>query len=112
MKKLLTLVLVLFSFVSFSQSIKLTQDEFGYVNYTKYYDSTGSVMEKGQYLNGKKVGTWYQYYKTGEIQTVAYFSSDQREGKWKFYNIHNNMVTYVYYDEGKLTKTVQIKNHE
>jgi len=112
MKKLLTLALVLFSLVSFSQSVELIQDELGYVHYKKYYDSTRDVMEKGQYLNGKRVGTWYQYYKTGEIQTVAYFSSDKREGKWKFYNLYNDMVIYAYYDEGRLTRTVEIRNHE
>jgi len=111
MKKLLTLTLVLFSFVLFSQSVELTKDEYGYVNYIKYYNSTNNIMEKGQYLNGQKVGTWYRYYKTGEIQTIAYFSSDKKEGKWKFYNRYNNVTTYAYYDDGKLTKTIQIKNH-
>ena len=108
MKKFLTLVLLLFSLVSFSQTVEYTEDDLGYLHYTMYYDN-GNVKEEGQYYNNKKTGTWYEYNRNGKLRAVAHFTNDKREGKWKFYDLDSNMITYVYYDNNKMTKAIQIK---
>ena len=48
-----------------------------------YNDST--VKAKGQYLKGKRNGTWSVFYPSGIIQTSGYITDSSFYGKWKFY---------------------------
>ncbi|MFY0603526.1 MAG: SEL1-like repeat protein [Flavobacteriaceae bacterium] len=74
--------------------------------YVVYFKS-GELEYKGQYLSGKKSGTWTYYYKTGKIRKVEGFKAN----KGDFYaNDHGEFLGY--YINGQLQYKKRFKNGE
>ena len=42
-------------------------------NYAKFYYKGEKIIGKGKYKNDNKVGMWYYYYRTGELEQKGKF---------------------------------------
>lgn len=56
-----------------------------------FYDGTVSVSSEGEYINGKKEGTWNYYHFNGVTEYSGVYHHGKKEGEWK-----------EYYDNGKI----------
>ena len=90
--------------------MKSTYDEQGRIIFTggykedvpvgihRFYDTTGTVENAylyndfGQKISegiideqGRKIGTWIDFYTTGEIRAKGFYQNNQRSGAWIFY---------------------------
>lgn len=57
-------------------NIKLESKGENYLEEFVKYDSLGKVLERGQYLNGKKQGEWFSYNSNGQTD-VYYYNNDE-----------------------------------
>lgn len=118
MKRLFCAILVvLLSLTAFSQNVefsKLTTKwvtegredvEIAYYNGSAY---TGKVYAKhpngklglvGEYVNGKKEGTWTYWYSTGEKKRESTFHENKKEG-----------TTYFWHQNGQVAKEITYRN--
>jgi antitoxin component YwqK of YwqJK toxin-antitoxin module len=66
---------------------------------TVYYPHTQTLKEQGWQANGQKVGIWYYYYPTGNVE---------HKEKWK----NNQLQWQIYYTpKGKVSKTIDKKGN-
>jgi antitoxin component YwqK of YwqJK toxin-antitoxin module len=122
MKKLIFILMILISSVTFGSSIEPKYDtssnvktefyESGKVKnqfvkigteykVTRYYES-GPVEEIGFYNSlGEKNGEWKRYYEDGKMFATANYRDGIKHGDWKIYNPQGNMITYLKYKKGK-----------
>ncbi len=116
MQKLLTLFIVFISIQAISQPVQI---------YVDYYDRDEEhIRSEGKFENGKEVGTWKYYYKSGQLKeeceykqggfhgkTTIWFENGQmqHEGWFKFslqdslyteWNEEGNIIAQGYYDMG------------
>lgn len=49
-----------------------------------------TLITKGRYSNGNKVGNWSHKFSTGTIESFGKYQNDKKEGEWKYY--YNNYV--------------------
>lgn len=116
-KLLLAIVVALVSIQAFSQNVevsKLTTQwvtvgnediEIAYLDGTPY---TGKVFAKhsngklglvGEYVNGKKDGTWTYWYSTGEKKRESTYHENKKEG-----------TTYYWHQNGQVAKEITYRN--
>lgn len=90
MKKLLTVVLILFAFGLNAQNMRVANNAMNpsyekvgdLVKVTTFYE-TGEVKEQGFYDADKKLtGKWLQFDKQGKKITVAHYYKGVKVGKW------------------------------
>lgn len=68
----------------------------------KHYTETGSLYEKGYYLNGKRNGTWYFYDWNGNLQREGDYLNDEKIGIW--YEYYNGLKLQQEFKNGKVVK--------
>ncbi len=68
-------------------------------DFKEWYDN-GSKLDEGQYLNGKKTGTWkYFHYDTNILRDSGEYVHDEKEGIWFEFNSEGlKNATYTYVD--------------
>ena len=49
------------------------------------YYSNGQLCYKGEYKNGKRYGSWFYYYNNGQLNSKGNFWLDDKEGSWVFF---------------------------
>ena len=90
MKKILTIVLILFAFVLNAQNMRVVNNTMNpsyekvgdLVRVTTFYE-TGEIKEQGFYDADKKLtGKWLQFDKHGKKTTVAHYYKGVKVGKW------------------------------
>jgi uncharacterized protein YxeA len=90
MKKILTIVLILFAFVLNAQNMRVVNNTMNpsyekvgdLVRVTTFYE-TGEIKEQGFYDADKKLtGKWLQFDKDGKKTTVAHYYKGAKVGKW------------------------------
>lgn len=117
------------TWVYFSSDLKMAEEQYkkGLKNGVsrKFYES-GELMEKVDWVNGKREGDFIIYFKTGEIYFQCQMKEDQRhgmcfiqskngnpemeagyknnlrDGEWKFYDENGNLQYQLNYNDGKL----------
>lgn len=68
----------------------------------EFYES-GEKEADGEYLNGKKTGSWKYYYRNGKLEQAGSYNANGRpDGKWKWYYESGNLRKEDNYSKGKL----------
>lgn len=49
------------------------------------YHKSGSVKAKGNYVNNKKHGTWQYYFENGKVEQTGDYDKGRYSGQWKWY---------------------------
>ncbi|MBK6642975.1 MAG: toxin-antitoxin system YwqK family antitoxin [Bacteroidetes bacterium] len=60
-----------------------------------YYESTGSLDNANNYLNGKLTGTQKYYYESGQLYFSGEMKNGLREGEWVWYYENGNISSSV-----------------
>jgi antitoxin component YwqK of YwqJK toxin-antitoxin module len=107
MKYLMSFVLMLFSFYSISQTVKIKNIGESYVSYESYFED-GSLKEKGLFCDNNKCGEWTSYHTNGSINTIASFSNGLKDGIWRFYDKDGILIYEVLY---KSNVRVRVSEH-
>lgn len=63
-------------------------DSFNYDNDEHFYlkDTDRFLAEQGQYINGKKVGRWVEFFPDGKIKRIQLYVSGLKHGEYKEFN--------------------------
>jgi len=96
MRNLLLIMSMLFSISVLSQEQKTYVRDFdNNIVYTKTSE-TGIILEEGTYNeNGKHIGIWKQYDKSGNLLVIGKFKNGVKHGVWKHY-LDNDYVEVTY----------------
>ena len=87
-------------------------DEAGNVTIVKIYDDNGYLKGEGMFdKNGRKSGTWKEFYPTGELKAKGKYKKGKRTGLWKFYYKDGKTEQTGYYYKGKPHKTWKYYDH-
>ncbi|MGM0503761.1 MAG: toxin-antitoxin system YwqK family antitoxin, partial [Bacteroidota bacterium] len=79
-------------------------DKKGNVIQSKTYDAYHQLISEGiVQLDGKKQGTWIDYYPDGNIKAKGYYQNGIKSGKWIFYFPNGNIEQTGTYTNGKLS---------
>ncbi|AMD95205.1 toxin-antitoxin system YwqK family antitoxin [Leptotrichia sp. oral taxon 847] len=71
-------------------------------------DNNGKLLLRGSYLNGKKIGLWYEY-ENGKIIYKASFDEKERLcGLCKEYDLNGKLLAKEIYLKGNLIKRIEI----
>ncbi|MFN3403021.1 MAG: hypothetical protein ACK40G_02930 [Cytophagaceae bacterium] len=60
----------------------------------EFYNGAGTMISKGNFVNGKKTGTWKYYYYTGALHKEFDYNNGKVDGPFK-----------IYHENGKISKT-------
>jgi len=87
MKKILSIVLVLFVTMAFAQKKrKLTVNKDTNLIDVVYYHDNGAVSETGNYtIEGKLQGEWISYNEEGKKTVLANYENGKKVGKWIYW---------------------------
>tara|TARA_B000000441_G_C21686542_1_gene316833 strand:+ start:509 stop:871 length:363 start_codon:yes stop_codon:yes gene_type:complete len=113
MKKILTIVLIFLSSLSFGQirdSLVLEND---LIKKTSYYQN-GNVREIGYFdLDERRHGKWTLYLENGNCSSIASFKHGLKHGEWIMYDEDGSIVCRMFYKNGEKTGTWELyKNGE
>ncbi|MGB0868762.1 MAG: toxin-antitoxin system YwqK family antitoxin [Flavobacteriales bacterium] len=73
------------------------------------FNDSGDLVEVGYYLkDGTLDGKWVSYAADGSVLSEAYYAAGEKVGKWKHFDVHNNKVHFVSYEEGVLASSKTI----
>ena len=85
------------------------------------FDSLGTIITKGLYLNGRKEGAWYYY--INDHKEEGFFVDDLKDGKWTYSflngkrSFEGNFINGIpidkhttYYQNGKIKETGSYAN--
>ena len=101
MKNLMLILMLLFGFNSYSQSIEVCDwDNNGILEFVKY-DANGVVIEKGELLNNQYHGNIYTYYENGNVKSVSRFVKGMKDGKWKFFNVNGDVTHEIVFEDNR-----------
>jgi antitoxin component YwqK of YwqJK toxin-antitoxin module len=100
MKKLLILVVLLFSGVIFAQEVKPTLEAVGKMVKATYYYENGQVQQEGFYKNGKLHGKWISYDLNGNKKAIGEYNKGEKTGKWFFWN--GDILSEVDYSQSRI----------
>lgn len=71
------------------------------------YFESGRVKEMGQFVEGRRDGTWKCFSENGALIAQAGFVHGVRQGTWEFRDQHNAVTGRLRYNEGRLAKGEQ-----
>jgi antitoxin component YwqK of YwqJK toxin-antitoxin module len=71
-----------------------------------------TLVSKELYVNDKKEGISFYYYKTGELKEEVYFANGKRSGIAKEYDKEGTMVTYMQYKDNFLINRERINRKD
>jgi antitoxin component YwqK of YwqJK toxin-antitoxin module len=80
--------------------------------YLKYFES-GALMEKGNYVGGKKEGVWEHYYPGGTKESIVRYEKGIRNGWTIAYDKSGNEIAkYFYFNDDRLEGKMLAKKLE
>jgi antitoxin component YwqK of YwqJK toxin-antitoxin module len=107
MKKIFTIIILIFSINMYSQTSTYTDyDGDGLIEYSKQNEQ-GRVIETGFYYNNKMHGTWISYYPSGKKQSIVKFRNGVKHGKWIFLDESGRTLLVVLYENDKKIMATQ-----
>lgn len=68
----------------------------------KEKDEEGNLLYEVELKDGKKHGSYFEYYPTGELKTKGKYKNDEPDGTWKFYSEDGDLIKREKYKNGKL----------
>lgn len=110
-------IFIMLSVIAFSQNVELSKITTKWVTQDRedveiaYYEGkpyNGKVYAKhpngkigllGEYVNGKKEGTWTYWYSTGEKKRESIYKDNKKEG-----------TTYYWHQNGQVAKEITYRN--
>lgn len=51
----------------------------------RYFQEDSSLQAEGDFVKGKKNGTWYTYYPSGKLSSQGVYENDEMSGTWIYY---------------------------
>ena len=110
MKKLLTILVLLFTTPVFSQAVE-NYEAYDVDTLTVYYTKKDTVknitLEEGTLINGLRSGIWTSYYPNGKVQAIACYKEGKKIGKWRSYDSKGRLITEVRYKKGRMVYATQ-----
>ena len=70
-------------------------------------DTNGNLLLRGSYLDGKKVGLWYEYENEKVVFKVSFDEKERLCGLCKEYNLDGKIIAEEIYIKGKLIKRIK-----
>lgn len=67
----------------------------------KFYSEDGYLESEGEFVNGKKSGTWKKYYPSGKLLATGAFENDEPSGEWVYYFEEGTVNSKGTYTDGK-----------
>lgn len=67
----------------------------------RYFQEDGSLQAEGNFIKGRKHGTWYTYYPSGKIASEGAYEDDQPSGTWTYYFEDGTISSAGAFAEGK-----------
>ncbi|TRZ45921.1 toxin-antitoxin system YwqK family antitoxin [Robertkochia solimangrovi] len=110
MKNILMLVMMMVSFIAFSQDKEnspVYTIENNMVKATYFHDN-GAVAQTGFYLNGKPHGEWKAYDEQGKKVALGNYDEGQKVGKWFFWK--NETLSEVNYEDSRIASVTEWKS--
>ncbi|MEN8155786.1 MAG: hypothetical protein ABFS10_02455 [Bacteroidota bacterium] len=83
---------------------------FGYDNPTSPGVST--MISKELYVNGKKEGNSFYYYKTGELKQVIYYVDNRKQGKVMEYSTDSVLINVLQYNDNYLVDRERVNRKD
>ena len=69
-------------------------------SWVEYFDN-GQLVSKGEYKNGKEEGSWISYWKNGQLFSKGDFKDGKEEGSWVRYHDNGQLFSKGDYKNGK-----------
>lgn len=110
MKKIIMLIVLLISFVSFAQEQVNPQiEKVGNETKATYFHDNGAVKQQGFFnANGKLQGTWTSYDAQGNKLAIGNYDNGRKVGKWFFWS--DDILREVDFVEFKIASVNEWKN--
>ena len=70
-----------------------------------YYDTSGRIIAKGNFINGERDGDWKWYHENGELKEQGIYVKGLEQGVYDFYHDNGNKSLTVQFKDGKLEGT-------
>lgn len=70
-----------------------------------YYDSSGRIIAKGQFVDGERDGAWEWYHENGKLKEEGSYEKGLEQGVYNFYHDNGNRSLTVTFKDGKLEGT-------
>jgi hypothetical protein len=64
-------------------------------------DNGGSKSADGTYMNGKKEGSWTEYYTNGVVKNITTYMAGEKEGIYAEMNNNGQLIKRFYYHKGQ-----------
>ena len=110
MKKVMLLLIGIFTFSVTAQDIEPKFEKEGKLVKATYYHDNGEIAQTGFYLNGKLHGEWKMYDEAGKKIAMGRYDEGTRTGKWFFWE--GEALQEVAYVENKIVNITKWKNAE
>ncbi len=91
----LTVVLIFFTFLSYSQTDTAKNE------LTKYYYTNGKISSEGTIRDGKADGYWKTFNENGTKKSEGNRKNFELDSVWKFYNTEGQLILEINYKTGK-----------
>ena len=79
-------------------------DKIGKVKKSETYDIYGNLISEGIVLkNGRKEGSWINYYKSNKKRSEGKYNVGKKNGKWTYYYANGKIQQVGLYSSGKLS---------
>lgn len=86
MKKIMMIVVLVVSSVTFAQNREPKLEEVNGLVKATYYHENGKVQQEGFFANGKLDGKWISYNQNGVKIAIAEYAKGVKVGNWFFWN--------------------------
>ena len=104
MKKLITIMVLLFCVTAFSQEQKVDYKKIDndFVQVTYYFADNSAAVEREGFFNdkGQLHGTWISYDVLGNKTTIANYNNGKKIGTWTYFK--GDKVSVVTYEDNKI----------
>ena len=85
-----------------SKNIEPINDKGQRHGYWEYYHPNGTLMYKGNYVNGNRYDYWESYYGNDKLEFKGNFFNGNRHGYWESYCSNGDLFYKGNYDMGKV----------
>lgn len=103
MKKILSILLIAFSFVAFAQETEPKFEKEGNKVKATYFHANGKIAQQGYFLNERLEGEWKMFDENGARVAMGNYSNGVKTGTWMFWegdavkevDFNNNRIAAV-----------------
>ncbi|WP_299683181.1 hypothetical protein [uncultured Dokdonia sp.] len=67
-----------------------------------YYDTSGRIIARGNFVDGERDGTWKWYHENGKLKEEGSYKKGLEQGVYNFYHDNGNRSLTVTFKDGKL----------